>query len=130
VTPHFASHSGGADAAAAPARTGVDLLITFANGSAALTDQARANAAVFADVMRTVAPSARFAIDGYTSAVGSRDYNARLSVERAHALTDYLVSLGVDAARFQVSGHGFDQPIDPRHPAAAVNRRVEARVIR
>jgi outer membrane protein OmpA-like peptidoglycan-associated protein len=111
------------------AHASVDLLITFANSSAVLTDQARANAAVFADVMRTDAPTAHFAIDGHTSAVGSRAYNLRLSRDRAQALTNYLVSLGIDGSRFEVKGYGFDRPIDPRHPAAPVNRRVEARLL-
>jgi outer membrane protein OmpA-like peptidoglycan-associated protein len=107
---------------------GRDLLITFANGSAELTAQAKANARVFAQVLNS--PSlrgARFAIEGHTNAVGARDYNLTLSRDRAQALVDFLASQGVDRSRFDVTGYGFDRPADARNPAAAGNRRVEAR---
>jgi outer membrane protein OmpA-like peptidoglycan-associated protein len=111
-----------------PPPSGRDLLITFANASATLTPQARANAKVFAQAANTSQlQSARFAIDGHTNAVGGRDYNLNLSRARAQALVDYLASLGVDRSRIDVNGYGFDRPINAANPRAAENRRVEAR---
>src|SRR5690606_9897476 len=70
-------------AAAAPARRGFDLLITFETDSSRLTQQAEANAKVFADALqRRQLRKARFSIDGHTDAVGSRAYNQTLSEER------------------------------------------------
>jgi OmpA-OmpF porin, OOP family len=111
-----------------PPPAGRDLLITFANASATLTSQARANAKVFAQAANTPQlQSARFAIDGHTNAVGGRDYNLNLSRARAQALVDYLASLGLDRSRIDVNGYGFDRPINAANPRAAENRRVEAR---
>jgi outer membrane protein OmpA-like peptidoglycan-associated protein len=107
---------------------GRNLLITFANDSTSLTKQAQANAQVFAQVANS-APfqGVRFEIDGHTNAVGGREYNLKLSRARAEALVDFLAAQGVDRSRFEVNGYGFDHPSDAGHPAAAGNRRVEAR---
>jgi outer membrane protein OmpA-like peptidoglycan-associated protein len=113
-------------APAAPARK--DLLITFANGSTDLTPQAIANIRVFAKALKTPALSTlRFAIDGHTNAVGSRDSNLELSKARAGVVADLLKDLGVEANRLEVNGYGFDRLAVPSDPAAAANRRVEAR---
>jgi len=120
------TRSGGSSAIAA--RRGLDLLITFGNGSAVLTPQAKANSRVFAEVLNSPKfQGVRFAIDGHTNAVGGRDYNLKLSRDRAQAVVDFLTSQGVDASRFEVNGYGFDRPVDPADPKAAINRRVEAR---
>jgi outer membrane protein OmpA-like peptidoglycan-associated protein len=115
-------------AAPAPRAQGRDLLITFANNSSTLTPQARSNAKVFADALRTPAlNSLRFEIAGHTNATGARVANQSLSQQRAQALVDYLVSLGVDSSRFEAKGFGYDRPINAADPRAAENRRVEAR---
>ena len=112
----------------APAPRGFDLLISFENNSNELTDQAKANAKVFADALqRRQLRKARFAIEGHTDAVGSRGYNQNLSEARAKALVEYLVGEGVDRSRFQVRGYGFSQPLNGGDPKAPENRRVEAR---
>lgn len=111
-----------------PAPRGFDLLITFENNSSVLTEQAKANAGVFAQAVSTPAlQGAHFALDGHTNAVGSRASNLALSRQRANALADFLGSRGVDPTRLEVNGFGFDRPLDPAHPKAAINRRVEVR---
>lgn len=66
-----------------------------------------------------------FIIEGHTDKVGTRVYNEELSKRRAEAVRDYLVSeMAVSADRLQTSGKGFSEPVDPRHPYAAKNRRV------
>ena len=115
-------------AAARPRPKTRNLLITFANNSATLTPQARANARVFADAVNSAKlAKARFAIEGHTNAIGSAESNLRLSQQRAQALADELVADGVDRSRLDTAGYGFERPIKPRDPRAAVNRRVEAR---
>lgn len=112
---------------AAPARVGrADLMITFVTGSAMLTEQAQINAQQF--VVALGSPqlaSMKFAIEGHTDAVGSRTQNLDLSQRRAQSVVDFLTSKGVDRSRFTVKGFGPDRPIDPRHPLAGSNRRVE-----
>jgi outer membrane protein OmpA-like peptidoglycan-associated protein len=107
---------------------GYDLLIGFANGSAQMTEQAKANARVFAKALQTPQlAGARFAIDGHTNAVGARDYNLGLSQSRAQAVADFLIAEGVDASRMEIHGYGFDRLSDSTSPASGTNRRVEAR---
>jgi outer membrane protein OmpA-like peptidoglycan-associated protein len=107
-----------------------DLLISFANNSADLTAQARANAAVFAQALQTDAlKDKRFMIAGHTNATGSREHNIDLSRRRALAVADFLESKGVDRLRLRLRGFGFDEPLPGRDPTAPANRRVEASVI-
>lgn len=130
--------AGARPAAGAPARAaapappppgrGRNLLIGFANDSAELTAQARANARVFAQALNSPGlQDARFAIEGHTNAVGGHDYNMELSRRRAQALADFLVSLGVSPQRLDVQGYGPDKLLNAQNPRADENRRVEAR---
>jgi OOP family OmpA-OmpF porin len=103
-----------------------DLLITFVTGSAVLTEQAKSNAQQF--VMALSNPklaNMRFAIEGHTDAVGSRESNLDLSQRRAQAVVDYLTARGVSRSKFDVKGYGFDRPVDVRNMKSAANRRVE-----
>lgn len=110
--------------AATPGRA--DLMITFVSGSATLTEQAKSNADQFISALASPKLAGmRFAIEGHTDAVGSREYNLDLSQRRAAAVVAYLTSKGVNRSRFDVHGYGFDQPLDPRNPRSAANRRVE-----
>ena len=69
-------------------------------------------------------------ITGHTDSSGAAEYNQKLSVKRAEAVRDYLISLGVDASKLEVSGMGEDKPIADNKTAAgrAKNRRVEVEV--
>jgi outer membrane protein OmpA-like peptidoglycan-associated protein len=115
-------------AAATPATSsgGLDMQVSFDNGSAILTEQAKAEARAFAEAMRSPALAGmRFSIDGHTDAVGNRDYNLDLSKRRAQSVADYLATLGIDAARLDTHGYGFDKPRPGTAPRSPVNRRVE-----
>lgn len=114
--------------AAAPATSsgGIDMQITFANGSAELTDQAKAEARAFAEAMRSPAlASMKFSVDGHTNAVGNRDYNLELSKQRAKSVVDFLVAQGIEPSRIEPRGYGFDKARPGTAPTAPVNRRVE-----
>ena len=66
-------------------------------------------------------------IVGHTDNVGSDAVNNPLSVNRAAATRDYLVSRGVAGSRIAIDGRGSREPIaDNATPAGkAKNRRVE-----
>lgn len=66
-------------------------------------------------------------ITGYTDSVGSEEYNRELSMRRARAAEDYLVSHGVDQKRIELSGMGESNPVASNDTAEgrALNRRVE-----
>jgi outer membrane protein OmpA-like peptidoglycan-associated protein len=105
---------------------GIDMLITFPNGSADLTEQGKAEARAFAQALGSPALAGmRFTIDGHTNATGSRDLNLDLSKRRADAVAAYLASLGVDGSRLETKGYGFDKPRPGTSPRAGINRRVE-----
>ena len=69
-------------------------------------------------------------ITGYTDNVGAPDFNATLSLQRAEAVRDSLISLGADSSKFQVSGAGEANPIadNSTDEGRAKNRRVEVEV--
>ncbi len=68
----------------------------------------------------------RFLVVGHTDAKGKRDYNLKLSQERADAIREALVTtFRIDPRRLLAVGLGEEQLQDPKHPDAAVNRRVQ-----
>ncbi len=67
---------------------------------------------------------------GHTDSDGSEEYNQALSIRRANAVKDFMVSEGIDASIIDVSGKGELSPIaDNRtREGRALNRRVEIHV--
>jgi len=66
-------------------------------------------------------------IGGHTDDVGKRDYNMKLSAERAGAVKVWLVAHGVEAGRIRTAGYGDTRPLVPNDTDEhrAKNRRVE-----
>jgi OOP family OmpA-OmpF porin len=69
-------------------------------------------------------------IIGHTDSVGPAEYNMGLSIRRAEAVRDYIVSEGIDTNIIDVSGEGETNPIASNDTAAgrAENRRVDINV--
>ena len=69
-------------------------------------------------------------LDGYTDSYGSRYSNEQLSVRRAEQVKAFFTSMGVDAERIEVTGHGEKRHISPNTNAdtRALNRRVVVRL--
>ena len=72
-------------------------------------------------------PSVNVIVEGHTDSKGTEVYNQRLSVRRATAVEEYLVTLGVAANRLTVRGKGESQPVasNDTEEGRAENRRVE-----
>ena len=70
-------------------------------------------------------------IIGHTDNVGSLEYNLGLSMRRAEAVRDYLVSTGTDPELLRVLGRAFNDPIasNDTDEGRAMNRRVEVVVV-
>ncbi len=68
---------------------------------------------------------------GHTDSIGTDAYNQKLSVRRANAVKNYLVSKGVAADRIYVEGKGEKQPVasNKTREGRAKNRRVEIEVV-
>jgi outer membrane protein OmpA-like peptidoglycan-associated protein len=73
----------------------------------------------------------RVEIQGHTDNAGTPAYNKRLSQERAEAVRNALVSLGVETTRLTAVGYGQDKPIGPNtsDEGKARNRRVQILVL-
>lgn len=74
-------------------------------------------------------PDVRLAIEGHADERGTDEYNIALSERRARVVFDFLVDLGVDAARLEVVPHGENLPLRTGDDAVthAKNRRVDFR---
>ena len=67
-----------------------------------------------------------FLVVGHTDAKGSREYNLKLSQQRADAIREALINpFGIGAGRIEAVGLGEEQLLDPSKPDAAPNRRVQ-----
>lgn len=75
------------------------------------------------------AVGARFQIIGHTDAVGSDDYNMRLSLLRAEEVKRHLTrDCGIQSTRLDTMGLGEAVLLRPDAPRADENRRVEFQV--
>ena len=70
-------------------------------------------------------PTVVLTIEGHCDERGTREYNLALGARRAQAVKDYLVSLGVSAARLETISYGKERPICVQSNEAcwAQNRR-------
>lgn len=101
--------------------------LMFDTGKSALKANAKANLRDFAKVLKEF-NDADVAIFGHTDSTGTDAINNPLSVDRANAVADYLLSMGVSAAQLKtVEGKGSKEPVADNGTAAgrAENRRVE-----
>ncbi len=72
-------------------------------------------------------PARTVLIEGHTDSTGSLTYNQELSIRRATAVRDALMSMGVGAERVAARGFGPSQPVASNGDAQGrqLNRRVE-----
>ena len=73
----------------------------------------------------------RVEISGHTDNTGSAAINAQLSLSRARAATQFLVSLGIDKKVLSTKGYAENQPVASNDSALGrtKNRRVEMRFV-
>ncbi|MGZ9074910.1 MAG: OmpA family protein [Burkholderiaceae bacterium] len=100
--------------------------IAFDSGQAAIRPNFRNALDNFAQSLQQN-PSSTVSIIGHTDSTGSPSVNEPLSLQRADATRDYLVTRGVAANRFQIDGRGAREPVASNDTEAgrARNRRVE-----
>lgn len=72
-------------------------------------------------------PDLSFRIEGHTDSDGDETANQKLSEERARAVMQLLVDLGIQSDRLDIAGFGESQPVDTNSTpeGKANNRRVE-----
>jgi outer membrane protein OmpA-like peptidoglycan-associated protein len=100
--------------------------VLFDSGDAEL--QPSANRTLLKLVQYLQANPARvIRIEGYTDNTGEQAFNLGLSKDRAQAVADMLVDLGIDEKRIDVRGYGDQYPVEANasERGRALNRRVE-----
>ena len=104
------------------------LPVQFAFDSHDILPAARAQLDALAEGIRLLPDDALVAIEGHTDALGSEEYNARLSMRRALSVKRYLVAQhSIDSARLRPIGMGKYETLPGRAPLAPENRRVQFR---
>jgi outer membrane protein OmpA-like peptidoglycan-associated protein len=116
-------------------RVGEGIAVTFASGilypfdSDQILPAGRENLRQLAQSLQKY-PGTDVLIVGHTDNVGSDQYNLALSQRRADAARNYLISLGVPAARVRTEGRGESEPVASNETEAGrqQNRRVEVAI--
>ncbi|HEX7810976.1 MAG TPA: OmpA family protein [Burkholderiales bacterium] len=111
-------------------KVGITLKLNFETDKSAIKPEFSDEIAKVAKFMREY-PGSSVVIEGHTDNTGDRDYNQKLSEQRAEAVADSLVrDHGVSADRVKAVGYGDSRPIADNRTAAgrAQNRRVDAAI--
>jgi OOP family OmpA-OmpF porin len=103
--------------------------VNFETSSARLLDESRA---VLDETAATLLkhPEITAEVGGHSDITGPREFNLRLSRQRAETVREYLISKGVAADRLTAAGYGPDHPVADNATAEgrAANRRVELQI--
>lgn len=113
----------------APTRAGALISeLPFATGQYRLNAQVRRTLAKVARQL-SARSEAKVELIGHCDRRGSARLNLRLSQQRAEAVKQALITLGIDARRLRTRGVGASQPVvsEDGEDAWAKNRRVEIR---
>jgi outer membrane protein OmpA-like peptidoglycan-associated protein len=106
-------------------RKSADLIIQFDLDSAKLKEPSKPLLDNLAEAMKNDRLAAvKFKVEGHTDALGSEQYNLKLSQSRAESVLAYLTAKGVHKDRLTGEGKGFSELLTPDNPKAADNRRV------
>lgn len=84
----------------------MDVTVSFATGSARLTDEGKAQ---LAGVVKCIAGPTQ--VSGHSDSLGGQTLNLQLSTARANAAMAYLKQLGVKPEWLSAKGYGSGQPI-------------------
>jgi outer membrane protein OmpA-like peptidoglycan-associated protein len=101
--------------------------ILFASNKFALLNTAMVKLDQVAEALKAQGSDKQMVVEGHTDSQGSDRINQPLSLNRANAVRDYLVTRGVDASKISAVGMGSSHPLldNKSSENRANNRRVE-----
>ena len=115
-------------AADAPSQArALDLEIKFEFNSDQLTGDGKDVLDQLGEALKSdvLAGSKSIVLEGHADAKGSPAYNRVLSLKRAQTAKNFIASKhGIPEGKLKAVGKGSSEPIDPKNPEDAVNRRV------
>jgi outer membrane protein OmpA-like peptidoglycan-associated protein len=112
--------------AEAPAARSIILTINFQLNSWTISNESKAALDNVATAMRDQRlAGTRYLIQGHTDVTGRLGHNMALSKLRAAAVSDYLVTRGVDRSILTSEGFGPLRLAEAANPKSPANRRVE-----
>lgn len=99
--------------------------IFFDYDSSQVTPEARADIEYNAKVLQDQS-GLRVVVEGHCDERGTAEYNMALGAQRARAVQQVLISLGIPSNRIETISYGEEVPLDPGHDemAWAKNRRA------
>jgi outer membrane protein OmpA-like peptidoglycan-associated protein len=106
--------------------------VLFDFDTADLTPQGKEEVRAYREGARAELSRAdKIRVTGHTDNVGSENYNKELSLRRATAVCNYLISMAVNPYKLEVRGEGETKPVadNSTNGGRAKNRRVEVEVI-
>jgi outer membrane protein OmpA-like peptidoglycan-associated protein len=100
--------------------------VLFESGQTDLAAGARGNLTDVVELLQTE-PDKRIRIEGHTDSTGPASVNLRISQQRADAVRNELIAMGISSERIQAIGMGEDFPIASNESAdgRSRNRRVD-----
>jgi len=100
--------------------------VLFGFDKSGLTNESKTSLDKLVKVLESY-PDTDIEIQGHTDSKGSNAYNQNLSVERASAVSNYLVTKNIKRSRLTVVGYGESLPkyLNDTEAGRAQNRRVE-----
>lgn len=100
--------------------------ITFDVGKSTIKPQSMGTINEIFSILKKY-PDLKFSVEGHTDNTGKAEMNQSLSEDRAKAVKDKLVEMGIEASRLSSKGFGMSKPIDKNATTEgrAKNRRVE-----
>ena len=100
--------------------------LNFEFGSAKLTPESVSTLNDLVEILKAY-PSVQVKLEGYTDNVGDATDNKKLSLARAEATKEIIVTSGIDTQRITTAGFGEERPIasNDTEEGRAQNRRLE-----
>ena len=105
--------------------------LIFEQGKAKITSESYRELDLLADFMHQN-QKMMIQLEGHTDFRGSKKLNYELSQQRVDAVKHYLVQKGIQPKRIKTKAFGGSQPLTKEKSleAAAINRRVEVRILK